>query len=728
MTFPALRIAAARGLLIGFGLTTAVALPATAQSRPSVRPITGCTGSTFASAKRARALALAKRANAKATAAPAAVAQTVQAEADRPAVDAKDGAVTKTTITSDALQSSNSQNTYDAIKNVPGVVQTDTRGGAITDSLQIRGIKLSSTTSYRLDGGLPLVNNIALPVEDKCRVEAFKGAGALEFGIASPAGIVNYVLKRAGDVPNTSITLVGNGYGQSVGSLDIGGRFGYNDQFGVRVNLAGGEYGSFVHGAGGTRYFAAMTGDWQPSERLSTQVDFEQFGIDVIEQAPLQLLKAVKGTIAVPRVPDPTKLLSGTWARSVGIGQNVFVRSQYGLGGGFTLVGEVGRSEGNRPQRNVGQISNYDLVTGKGTETVTLVTNQQTVNGYMDVHVKNHFESRSIVNDVSFGFNRNVRDFNNPQNPSVSYVQNIYNPVTLPTPVRTQTVADLPNNSHDEDFYVSDTLALGRLRLLGGVRQISYTSDSVAKSGKLLKTQQSVLAPAAGFVYDLNRVASVYASYLQSLEESGQAPVNAANAYSVLPPARATQREIGVRTSGRLVSTTLGYFYIQKGNATTDPLTNVFALNGTTIFQGLESTATVNLNRYVTFNTGAQLMRARQDSIGDASINGKVPENTPNFSGNAGFTYRPAPGGAGFNVGMIYYNQRQINPQNQGTIPGFITANAGANYSTRLGGRRYTFNLNVGNLLDKRYFSSSVGGAYGVGAPRIISLTSRVDL
>ena len=58
---------------------------------------------------------------------PAAVtAQSTQSESDRPAVDARGEVVTKTTITSDALQSSNSQNTYDAIKNIPGVVQTDT--------------------------------------------------------------------------------------------------------------------------------------------------------------------------------------------------------------------------------------------------------------------------------------------------------------------------------------------------------------------------------------------------------------------------------------------------------------------------------------------------------------------------------------------------------------------------------------------------------------------------
>ncbi|MBV8579207.1 MAG: TonB-dependent receptor [Candidatus Eremiobacteraeota bacterium] len=733
MTPTASRIVAARVLLLGFGLTTVLSAPAFAQSASRQRLITGCGGSTYASARRAKELADARKAGSRATPAPVARAnaQTAQGEAERPSIDAANGVVTKTTINSEALQSSNSQNSYDAIKDVPGVQQTDTRGGAITDSLQIRGIKLSSTTSYRLDGGLPIANNIAMPIEDKCRVEALKGAGALEFGIASPAGIVNYVMKRASDIPNTSIALVGNGYGQSIGSADVGGRFGSYDQFGVRVSLAGGEYGSFTRGAGGTRYLAAMTGDWQPSDRASLQLDFEQFGIDVIEQAPLQLLKAVNGKITVPNVPDPTVLLSGPWANNIGVAQNVFARGKYDLGGGFQLVAEAGRSEGNRPTRNVAQISAYNLVTGKGTMTITQVTNQETVNGYQDVHLKNHAEfGGDVANDFTVGWTHNVRDFNNPQNPQVQLVQNIYHPILYPTiPAHPASVIDLPNNDWDTDYYASDNLTLGHLRLLGGVRQVSYTSDSVAaKTFKHLRTVQSVLAPAGGFVFDMTRSLSVYGSYLQSLEESGQAPVNTANAYSVLPPARATQREIGLRTSGNGLTTTLGYFSINKGNATTDPVTNIFALNGTIDYQGLESTASVRLDRNLTFNTGAQLMRARQDSIDDPTINGKMPENTPNFSGSAGFAYRSVVSGLGFNVGANYFKLRQINPQDQGVLPGYMVVNTGASYVARMGGRRYTLNLNMNNALNKRYFSTSSSNAFGVGAPRLISLTTRVDL
>ncbi|MDB5026421.1 MAG: TonB-dependent siderophore receptor [Candidatus Eremiobacteraeota bacterium] len=643
----------------------------------------------------------------------------------------KGGAATKTTIASDALQSSNSQNTYDAIKNVPGVAPADARGGSTADSLQIRGIKLSSTTSYRLDGGLPIVNNINLPIEDKCRIEALKGAGALEFGIASPAGIINYVFKRAGAVPNASIALSTNGYGQAVQAIDVGRRFGTSNQFGARINLAGGEIGSFVHGAGGTRYLAAFAGDWNASNRASLQLDYEEFGIDVVEQAALLELKPVNGRIPIPRIPDPSKLLSGSWARSIGVGRNVFVRGEYAFDGGLTFMAEAGRSEGRRPQRNLTQIGSYDLVTGQGKLTGTLVQDQDTVNVYHNVQVKHRSQSRAFANEFTFGVNRNERDFNNPQNPTVTYNQNLYDPVTLPAPVAPAGRVYQPNNSHDLDYYFSDTLHVAdRLHIFGGLRQIQYQSDAHLAKGAVSQTNTSTLAPGAGLIYDVSRQVSLYASYVASLEETGQAPVNSVNAFQVLPPARATQREVGIRATGiRGVSGTLGYFTVDRGNATIDQATNVYALNGTTTYQGLEATANVRLHPRLSLNAGGQLMRAVQNAAGDPTINGKPPENTPNFSDNVSLSYRPAfARGLTLNGGMLYIGKRQINPQNQGMIPGVTTSTFGAAYLSRPGDHRFSFNLTCTNLFDKRYYSSAVNGALGVGPPRTVTLSTRLEL
>lgn len=657
--------------------------------------------------------------------------RTAEAEAARPKLEERGGSVvTRTTITSDALQSSNAQNTYDAIKNVPGVAQADARGGGTADSLQIRGIKLSSTTSYRMDGGLPIVNNINLPIESKARIEALKGAGALQFGLASPAGIVNYVMKRAPDKPITSVSITGSEYGQMIGAVDVGRRFGQDNQLGVRVNLAGGELGSFVRGIDGTRHLAAVGADWKPTDNLKVIFDYEHFGVDVIEQASLLQNPAVNGRIALPRVPNPANLLSGRWARSVGEGENIFGRATYDVGAGLSIIGEAGRSIGFRPQRAVAQVGNYNVLTGLGRGSVTLVEDQLTENIYANLAARHKYSWEFIDNELTVGVTESIRNFNNPQNPTVTFAQNIYNPFYVPPITAAPGRIFRPNNSKNFDIYFQNQIDLfDRLHIFGGVRQINYSSENARRTGSGFNvTETTAYAPAAGVVFDITPQISLYASYVGSLEETGQAPVQAANAFSVLPPAPATQKEIGIRGNFFGTQATLGAFTINRGNATLDPVTNIFALNGNIDYDGVEFTVSRPITSELSFNAGGQFMEARQKAPDDPSINGKTPENTPFFSGNAGLVYRPDwLKGFTINGGLLYIGERQVNPQNQAVIPESFLWNAGASYTIPIDNRRLVFNMNVRNLTNVRYFSSAVNGALGVGPPRTVTFSARMD-
>ncbi len=658
------------------------------------------------------------------------IPRTPEAEAARPKLEEDRGvAVTRTTITSDALQSSNAQNTFDAIRNVPGVALADARGGGTADSLQIRGIKLSSTTSYRMDGGLPIVNNINLPIESKQRVEALKGAGALQFGLASPAGIVNYVMKRATDKPVTSLSVSGSEHGQLIGAVDVGRRFGEDNQFGVRVNLAGGELGSFVRGIDGTRYVAAIGADWRPADNLNFIFDYERFGVDVIEQAAILQNPAVNGRITLPNVPNPANLLSGTWARSIGEGENIFGRGTWDVGSGLSIIAEAGRSIGFRPQRAVTQIGNYNVVTGAGRLSATLIENQLTENIYANLAARHRSEWGFIKNETTIGMTESIRMFNNPQNPTASWAQNLYDPVYIPPPVAASGRQFLPNNSENFDLYIQNQIDFfDRLHVLGGVRQINYTSENARRDGNGFNSRSSTAyAPAAGIIFDITKQISIYASYVSSLEENGQAPAQAANAFSVLPPAPATQKEIGIRGNFFGAQATLGAFSILRSNATLDPVTNIFGLNGNIEYNGVEFTVARPITAELSFNAGGQFMKAKQIAPDDASIDGMTPENTPFFSGNAGLVYRPDWfKGFRINGGVSYTGERQINPQNQAAIPETYIWNMGASYATKIGDQRVNFNLNVRNITDKRYFSSAVNGALGVGAPRTITLSANV--
>lgn len=570
-----------------------------------------------------------------------------------------------------------------------------------------------------------------MSTEDKDEVQVLKGAGALKYGVASPAGIINYVLKRATKAPITSVGLSGNGFGQAILGVDLGRSFGSEQQLGVRVNLAGGDTGAYTRGAGGIRWIGATTADWR-AKRAKLRFDFESYGVNIVEQAALlQNKPGADGRITLPRIPDPYTLLSGDWARQVGVGQNVSLRGDYKLGGAVQLRGEVGRSDADVLRRAVTRIGNYDVVTGQGTETITLIRDQRYINTYADLEASIKGEHRGFLDNLfTVGYTRNERLFNNPVTTQATAAQNMYQPVPLPAPqYPTGSNEYLPQNSADYDYFFTDSVVVQkRFRLTSGMRQINYSADDKLASGRTNVSATSFWAPALGGIFEVTRKVALYASYVKSLEETGQAPINAKNAFAVLPPAPATQKEIGIRASGaRGFAATLGYFTIDRANATTDPLTKIYALNGTNAFRGLESTLGVNAGPQWSLNVGGQYMHATQQSPDDPTIDGKVPENVPRLSGNLGLAYRPRRmPGLQISGGLLYVGSRQINPQDQGTIPGTATLSLGATFSGTIDRRPLSFSLNCRNCSDKRYYSSAVNGALGVAAPRTISFSARI--
>src|SRR5262249_50371594 len=157
--------------------------------------------------------------------------------------------MTKAVVKGAAIEDAKQEGYSEAIKNVAGVSPANSKGTA-NDSVNIRGIKLNLFSNYRLNGGLSTAGVLTVPTEDKVKIETLKGANALMFGIASPAGIVNSITKRAGPVDLTSVGLLGSTFGQLGGSLDVSRRLFAGKQMGVRLN---GSLAQLENGIRGTR-------------------------------------------------------------------------------------------------------------------------------------------------------------------------------------------------------------------------------------------------------------------------------------------------------------------------------------------------------------------------------------------------------------------------------------------------------------------------------------------
>lgn len=616
-------------------------------------------------------------------------------------------------------------NLYDVLRNTAGVTQSQVND-VVTQNLAIRGIAIDNRTSYRLNGALPVNNLIEMPLEDKERVEALKGSSALYYGFTSPAGIINMVTKRARDQPIAEFDIVTDSNGVAIGHADLGRRFGPDNQFGLRVNVAGGQLRTATNDQDGSRKLGAVAFDWRATDKLSIKLDYEAFSKNIVENAAVALLPAVNNQIALPRIPDQSKLISGPWAKNKANSENVLFRADYMLTDNWAATIEWGRAETDRKARTFTAMTKYNVDTGAGTLTESLSRGVVYVNNNFRAELAGRFQLGFLDNEFSFGGMQNLRDQNNPSTQSYNAAQNLYAPILLTTPYYTIKPTYKPQAITDKGVYVFDRIRLGEdWQVLAGARRTDYTNTTVGSP----QYNVEKTSPSFGVIYRFREDTSIYANYIEGLEETGSAPITAVNALMTLPPAVSKQKELGVRSeawSGITASASL--FEIDRGSAYVNTA-NVFVADGRTHYQGLELSLSGELNPEWSLYASALYLDADLRNAANLALIGKTPENTPKNTESLFVDYHPeALSGWSFNAGAYYTGRRAVNNFDQAYIPDYVTFNAGVRYTTtQWFGAKTSLQLNVENLADKDYWSAAGAGYLGYGKPRTVKFTARVD-
>jgi len=616
-------------------------------------------------------------------------------------------------------------NLFDVLRNTAGVSQAQVND-TVSQNLAIRGISIDNRTSYRLNGSLPVNNLVEMPMEDKERVEALKGSSALYYGFTSPAGIINMVTKRARDKPVDEFDLSYDSNDQVVGHADFGRRFGDDNRYGLRVNLVSGKLHAAADNQDGSRSLVSAAFDVRLTDRLSVKLDYENFHKRLVENSAVALLAAVNNKIALPRIPDSSKLISGPWAKSKAGSENALGRLDWTLSDTWAAVFEWGRAETDRDARAFTAMTKYNIATGAGTLTESIARGQTYVNNNARAEVDGRVQTGFLDHELSFGAMQNLRNQNNPTQQTYSIAQNLYDPVVLPPAYYTIKPTYRPQDITDRGIYVFDRIRLGEdWQILAGARRTKYRNDSTGSP--VYEVEKT--SPSVGAVYKFREDTSIYANYIEGLEETGTAPLTAANSGVVLPPAVSKQKELGVRSeviSGITMSASL--FEIERGSAYLNTA-NVFVLDGRTHYQGVDLSVNGELTPEWSVYASALFLDAELRKAQNTALIGKTPENTPDVTASLFADYHPeALPGWSFNAGAYYMADRAVNNLNQANIPSYALLNAGVRYTTtQWFGAKTTLQLNIDNLTDKSYWSAVGSGYLGYGKPRTLKFTGRVD-
>lgn len=619
-----------------------------------------------------------------------------------------DTPLTVAVVTKDLLNSQQAVTVFDAARNTAGVTVAQINT-VIYSNLAIRGIPVNNFTNYRLNGVLPIVNLIDMPLENKDRVEILKGASGLYYGFASPAGIVNLTPERPTPEPLTSVELTGNSKGGYGGGFDVSRSWGNQ---GLRINAAAAELETGVDNTSGDKYFVSAAYQWDPTEKLTLELDGEYIYRTVTEPTEYVLPAPVNGRTTILPLQDPAKNVGADWLQADGYEYNVMSKVRYSFSPAWSASFSVGLSSLSRSRR-YSSFSGYDLATGNGTVGVAIFYRNDYENFIYRGDLAGAFNTGPIEHELLIGYSETTTRTFIPTAARTSYAQNLYNPVAIPEQPNPVRIIPNPAEIRDAGYYIMDRAKVTDwLQLTAGFRGTDYRNHSPAST--YVATPESL---SYGVLVKPRDWISIYGTYIEGLEEGGTAPGIAANAGQILPAALSEQQELGIKIEplpGLML--TAAYFDIDRASSYLNA-SNFFVRDGRANYKGYEVSAMGEITRDLSIAISAISLDAIQES-GAANVIGKRIENTSEVTGSVFLEYRlPFVPGLRISAGAFHTGDRAVNALNTAVIPGYTTYDLGASYNTEIGGRKVAFRVNGENVTGKRYWAATGASLVQQGVP-----------
>jgi iron complex outermembrane receptor protein len=654
------------------------------------------------------------------------------------------------------LQSQQAQSLLDALRNTAGVSPSQVTT-TVYSNIAIRGIRVENRTNYRLNGTLPIVNLVDLPLEDKDRIEVLKGASALYYGFTTAAGIVNLTMKRPTLDRYTAATVFANEYGAVGAHVDASNTWGL---FGLRLNAVYGSVDSGIDDTRGRRSLLSAALDFRPSDTVTVTLDAEQIEKSVNEPGVFRYIALPKPTptdlypaLELPPLLDPSVNFGPDWGTSRGAERNVLAEVSWKISPAWVFSASYGNSHLARDRRQ----STIDLdryganTSGDGTLSIGSAPGATYENTSSRSEIAGAANLGFMHHELLIGVSRNIRDTftaanvpvacpgATPASPPVPCRQNIFAPVDFSQPAFAEP-AGTRDRTDDAGYYFFDRIELARwLKAVVGARKTDYKETSRDTGAVTFEDEPTSVS--YGVILQPRPSLSVYASYIEGLEATPGAPLTAANAGTRLPTTESTQREVGIKTElrpGLLLQ--VAYFDIERSSAFVNGA-NLWVLDGRARFRGTEVSVTGEVTPSWSLYATGQSLDALQISGAETSITtnpatgavtvlptvvGRRIENTPARTFSLATEHRLSSLLPGFsvNAAAYYVSERAVNQFNQAFIPSYTLFDLGAAYTCTLGGNPITFRVTDQNVANEKYFSSTGASLIAQGPPRTVKFSA----
>lgn len=639
--------------------------------------------------------------------------------------------------TSKLIQDQQAKTIADVVSNDAGV-QSVQGYGNFAETYRIRGFNLDGDDM--LFGGLSgVLPRQVVDTQMIDRVEVFKGANALMNGAATSGvgGMINLEPKHAEDAP---LTRVGVDYGtrsQIGGTLDVGRRFGDNNQFGARVNLVNREGEAAVKDDKRRTTLASLGLDYR-GDRLRTSLDV---GYQKKTFHGGTMGVNISGVDFVPAVPDTTKNYAQKWGYSNIENEFGMARAEYDLNDAWTAYAAYGAQHAHEE----GLYSAPKLINREGDATAGRLDTNRIIDGSSGMAgIRGNFDTGFVSHKVNVGYSANIqRNKTAWRMASTGSAVNIYDNSDVVVP----TNAWFGGNYHDplttgrtrtQGWLLSDTLGVldDQLLFTAAARYQkvwvrNYSNATGAEDTSSRYTEDRWM-PTFGVVYKPWESVSLYANHTESLQPGSVAPEGAANQYQTTGIAHSKQNEVGVKTDFGRVGGTLALFEIKKPKAIQNSDTNYYALDGEQRHRGVELNVFGEPVLGLRLNGSATWLDAELTKTQNGVNQGNRPIGVANFYAVFGAEYDIKPiDGLTATAKVNHTGSQYANAANTKKLDSYTTLDLGVRYRTRLNQEQneMVWRVGVDNVTNEKYWASvEDNGTYIFqGDPRTLKVSMSYD-
>lgn len=629
-------------------------------------------------------------------------------------------------VTQKQLDDYQPSNLSDALRFVSGVAQANTLGQT-EDGIVRRGFGSNSDGSIFRDG---IRSSQGLNLDATTdRVEVLKGSSSLLYGVLNPGGMINVVSKKPQYEWHTIVGGHYNSTGGGAGSIDITGPLG--NGFAFRL-IAEKQAQNYWRGYGNDKHnLLAPSLQWY-GEKASFNISYSSYQYDIPYDRGTAFINGKPINIGYKtRLDDYSNHAWGrnqtfntywdyqfnsVWSTRVTVGLNQRKYSSNTVT--TTAINATSGVVTRRPDafRGFNHKTKYVSWDAMGTPEIFGMTH-------------------NLVVGTDYEMNQTYRAhaYNGTKNTDFTLSNPVYGLETV-TDSSTEKTADsnLLNRLHSRSVYFKDNIDLtSRWTAVAGARYQHYEQRESKGNPATLSysSEGNKFLPQTGLIYKLTPEVSLYASMSQSFTPSTNPDDNG----HVEAPEQGTTYEIGSKWQMMpALFATLALYRIDERNVALSLNEGTYAVD-----KARSSGVEVEMNGeiYPGWDISANYSYDRAEIVNDKNDpnnNGNRLQNAPRHSGALYLSHNEQisllPGSFRIGGGVRYVGTRAGDPDNSFTLPEYTVADSFIGWDNQLIGKKTHLQLNINNLFNKHYYTSSGGNLrVAEGETRNLVLSANIE-